>query len=105
MEQEKELEILARLERIERTLRIGLSRVMDAQACADYLGITLQRVYNMTSCCEIPHYKRGKSVYFSKEEIDRWLLGRKVMTNDELEDCAAAYAGGGRKRKTYGGKD
>lgn len=105
MEQEKELEILARLERIERTLRIGLSRVMDAESCADYLGVTVQSVYRMTSGCEIPHYKRGKSVYFSKEEIDRWLLGRKVMTNDELEDCAAAYTGGGRKRKAYGGKD
>lgn len=104
MEHEKELEILTRLERIERALRIGLSRVMDAESCADYLGITVQRVYCMTSGCEIPHYKRGKSVYFSKEEIDQWLLGRKVMTNDELEDCAAAYTGGGRKWEAYGDK-
>lgn len=104
MEQEKEREILDRLERIERTLRIGLSRVMDVQSCADYLGITVQRVYSMTSGCEIPHYKRGKSVFFSKDEIDRWLLGRKVMTNDELEDCAASYTGG-RKRRAYGDKD
>ncbi len=41
---------------------------------ADYLSITLSRMYNLTSIGKIPHYKFGENNRFKKSELDN-LLG------------------------------
>ena len=47
--------------------------------------------YSKISKGEIPHYKRGKKVYFLKSEIDNWLKGGKCKSNAEIEAEANAY--------------
>src|SRR5690606_5340144 len=47
--------------------------------------------YSKISRNEVPHYKRGKKVYFLKSEIDEWLKKGKRKSNAEIEAEAEAY--------------
>ncbi|MEZ5013665.1 MAG: helix-turn-helix domain-containing protein [Chitinophagales bacterium] len=41
---------------------------------AAYLDLAEQTIYGLTSRNEIPHYKRGKKLYFLKAELEKWML-------------------------------
>ncbi len=47
--------------------------------------------YSKISRNEVPHYKRGKKVYFLKSEIDEWLKQGRKKTNSEIEAEAETY--------------
>lgn len=47
--------------------------------------------YGKISRNEVPHYKRGKKVYFLKSEIDVWLKQGKCKSNFEIEQEAQEY--------------
>lgn len=53
--------------------------------------------YSKISRNEVPHYKRGKKVYFLKSEIDEWLKQGKCKSNAEIEQEAEAYLSNNRK--------
>jgi len=44
--------------------------IMTTQQLADYLGMSVQWVYEHTK--ELPHEKRGRKTLFIKSEIDEW---------------------------------
>jgi excisionase family DNA binding protein len=44
---------------------------------AEYLNIKVKTLYAMTASTDIPHYRIGKLIRFSKEEIDEWLKSCK----------------------------
>jgi excisionase family DNA binding protein len=70
------------------------------EACA-YLDISASHLYKLTSENRIPHSKpNGKRVYFSRAELDAWLLGQPIKTREEIERAAANYSitGNGRRR-------
>ena len=56
-----------------------------------------QTVYGWTSAHQIPYHKRGKRIMFLKSEIDDWLNGGKVKSQEELAQEAARYIGSKRK--------
>ncbi len=41
---------------------------------SEFLDLAPQTIYGLTSRNEIPHYKRGKKLYFLKAELERWIL-------------------------------
>ena len=53
--------------------------------------------YSKISRNEVPHYKRGKKVYFLKSEIDEWLKQGKCKSNAEIEQEAEAYLSNNKK--------
>jgi len=77
-----------RLSNIE-SLLLGVKTVFTFDDVAAYTGLSKSYLYKLTSGNVIPHYKpNGKNVYFSKDEIDTWLLRNEVKTNDALEQEA-----------------
>jgi len=57
-----------------------------------YTGLSKSYLYKLTSAGLIPHFKpNGKQLYFSKVELDTWLLRNEVKTNDTLEQEATNY--------------
>lgn len=40
---------------------------------ADLVGLSKQTLYTRTSQGTIPHHKRGKRLYFSRIELDKWI--------------------------------
>lgn len=77
------IEIIERLILIEEHL-VKLSIVhenkpLTLNEAANYTNLSRSYLYKMTSKNEIPHYKPGgKRLYFSKTELDKWLLSNSL---------------------------
>jgi excisionase family DNA binding protein len=88
-----------RLEKIENLL-IGQKNVFTFEECCRYTGISKTYMYKLTCTNKIPHFKpHGKTIYFSKEEIDKWLLKNPIKTTEQIEQEAATYVVSPVKKK------
>lgn len=58
-------------------------------------------MYKLTCLNKIPYYKppQGKNIYFSKEEIDKWLLKNPIKTVEQIEEEANRLVSNIYKRK------
>ena len=81
-----------RLARIEFLLTISTKSVFDISEAAQFLGLSEVRVYHLTAAKEIPHYKKGRSVYFKKSELEEWLTQSRVITEAELRSKAVVHS-------------
>lgn len=77
-----------RLLRIERLVLIGSKDALDTSEVAIMLNLSESRIRHLVSAREIPHYKQGNKTFFSKKEIERWMLSRRVPTNAEIDSLA-----------------
>ncbi len=64
--------------------------ILDINDFCAYTGLSKQTVYRKTASGEIPHSKRGKRLYFDKNEIDEWLMANKVSP-ERMEDKTEQY--------------
>lgn len=77
-------DLMKRVSMIEENLFSNKEVFNTEEACA-YLGISESLLYKLTAGREIPHYKpRGKNLFFSKAELDEWLLQHYEPTVDEI---------------------
>lgn len=53
-------------------------------------GLAKGTVYNLVAERKIPHYKRGKRIYFNRLELQNWIREGKRLTRDELGDMYQA---------------
>lgn len=58
--------------------------------CALY-GFSRSTIYKLTSAKAIPHYRRGKVLFFDKAEIDAWAKENRINTQAEAQQAALAY--------------
>lgn len=66
--------------------------VLTSEEVVKYLGISKSYLYKLTMMRQIPHYKPlGKFVYFSKKELDKWILTNRISTEDEINQKAQEY--------------
>lgn len=97
------LELMAKLDRIEQLTLLKAKDVFNIEDVAAYTGFSTGYIYRLTHERRIPHYKGGgKCLYFRREDINNWLLQNRVSSNDEIEAAAAAYVVNNPVRK--GGK-
>ena len=61
------------------------------QQAADFLTLSVPTLYNLVSRKEIPYMKKGKRLYFSKEELTSWLKSGRKQTMAEIQTEADAY--------------
>jgi excisionase family DNA binding protein len=89
------LEFLQRIDARQRFIKahiLNLKTVLTFNDVADYTGLSKSYLYKLTSTGGIPCYKpNGKHIYFSKQEIDQWLLQNRKATIDEIEAKASTY--------------
>jgi len=70
-------------------LLLSQKTVLNFVEVAAYTGLSKSYLYKLTSNGGIPCYKpQGKQIYFSKLEIDQWLLQNRKATTDELDSQA-----------------
>ena len=75
----EQIEILEKLNRIETLLAGQQPAPMTLAEAAAYLHVSKQTLYRMTSQSQIPHYKpNGKKLYFTKHDLDQWILRNRV---------------------------
>lgn len=77
----------------ERIALLGVKSVFNTDDLALFTGLSKSHIYKLVWAKKIPYYKSdgGKQNYFKKEEIERWLLARRVSTTEEIEQKAIAY--------------
>ena len=56
-----------------------------------YLKLALSTIYNMVHKRAIPHIKKGKKLYFAKDELNEWVLAGRQLTQDALNEIAKAH--------------
>ncbi len=72
---------------------VGIEKPLTIEEAAAYLDLKKSTIYKMTHRREIPFSKpHGKKIYFSKAELVRWMLGKPVKTQAQIEDEASNYA-------------
>lgn len=80
-----------KLERVERLTLIGSKSVLNLDEAVLFTGFSKGHLYRLTSERQIPHYKKGRKLYFNKSELEEWLLEDKVLTAADIDSQAATY--------------
>lgn len=81
-----------RLENIEKLLTSQKNVLTFTEACG-FTGISKTYMYKLTSKNRIPYFKpHGKNIYFSREELEKWLLKNPVKTAEQTEQEAVNHA-------------
>lgn len=82
-----------RVDALERAARFGFKKVLTVKEVASFLNKSERTIRQMMADNVIPFYKNKKGTrnYFSRTEIEEYLLSRKVPTQQETEQAAATY--------------
>lgn len=89
------------LKHIEIMVSIMAKETLNANEAAALIGISTNRLYHLVHDNDIPHYKNGTKTMFKKSEIEKWMLGKKVLCDSEIESMltkARPEAVRGRKK-------
>lgn len=53
-------------------------RWFDARGAAEYIGVSVQRVRNLTAKRAIPHARQDGRVLYDRDALDRWLEAKSL---------------------------
>ena len=79
-----------RLLRIENFL-FSQKEVLTIDEVSILTGKSKSHLYKLTCSSLIPHYKRGKHLYFDRQEILSWLKANRIKSQDEIDQEATSY--------------
>ena len=87
--------IIKKLDKIESMLQdqnLLKKEVLNFNETYKYLEMSASHLYKLTSQKQIPHFcPQGKKLYFSRIELDQWLLRNRKDSIDDIETMAANY--------------
>ena len=81
----------------EKEIATESEKLITIKEAADLIHLAVPTIYNLVSKKKIPHYKRGKRLYFFKEELIDWIKENKVKTDKEIELEADDYLNSARR--------
>lgn len=55
------------------------------------LNLAIPTIYSKCSKGELPYFKKGKKLYFSKDELTKYLNSGKQLTNEEISENVESY--------------
>lgn len=58
--------------------------LMTVDEAAALLSLSKHAIYNKTSAREIPHFNKGKRVYFNRQDLIAWAQGQYQRTHTEI---------------------
>ena len=91
------LTVEQRLDNIEKLLR-GQKSVLTFEEGCEFTGLSRTYMYKLTHRNKVPFFKpHGKHIYFSREELEKWLMKNPVKTSEQKEQEAINYVA--RKRR------
>ena len=65
--------------------------ILNTDEAAEFIGASKSTIYKYTHEGTIPHYKRGKRIYFKIEELEEWLTENRGYNRKEIETKAIEY--------------
>lgn len=98
-------QLSARLEFVERHLQQKQNEpspirdeILTIQKAAEFLHLSPYTIYGLVSKSQIPSMKRGKRLYFSKDELISWVKETKRKTGSETAKEADTFLSNLKKR-------
>ena len=71
---------------------IQQKNVLNFSEAVQFTGFSQSYLYKLTSKEIIPHSKpTGKFIFFSRQDLENWLLGNKRKSNEQIITDAATY--------------
>ena len=55
-----------------------LKRLLNIKECAEYLGLSIQALYNRVAQRRITYIKEGRRILFDIEDLQKWIEEHKV---------------------------
>jgi excisionase family DNA binding protein len=84
--------ISTQLQEIKALLTQQSEKPMCFSDAAEYLNISKSYLYKLTCKNGIPYYKpNGKKIYFSKSELDKWIMRNPVKSDEQIEEEAQKF--------------
>ena len=84
-------DIAQRLERLEALVALSAKEVLDINDVAQLTGYSVKYLRLLIAKRDIPHYRRGNRLYFCRTEIEDWMMGERIPTNEEMKTKAMGY--------------
>lgn len=72
-------------------------QLLTIKQTAEILSLSVPTIYGLVSKGEIPHSKKGKRLYFSKQELLEWVKAGRKKTNAEIAAAADDYLNNKRR--------
>ncbi len=64
---------------------------LTVKQASELLNLSVPTLYSKVSKGELPVMKRGKRLYFSKQELTEYIKSGRKLTNDEVDAAADKY--------------
>ena len=84
-------DIAKRLDRLEGMVALSAKVVLDIKDVAEITGYSVKYLRQLVARRDIPHYRRGNRLYFNRDEIEDWMMGERIPTNEEMNIKAMGY--------------
>ena len=66
--------------------------LLTTEEAAAYLGLKKSYLHKLMMHRTIPYYKpNNKLCFFSKADLDHWLMGNRIASKEEIEQQAQQY--------------
>jgi len=72
-------------------------RLLTIREAAEILHLTVPTVYGLVQRSEVPVSKRGKRLYFSKQELTAWIMSGRKRTISEINAETDSYLSSRRR--------
>ena len=76
-------DISARLERLERMAALS-KNVLTVDEVALLTGYTVKYLRQLIARHELTYYRRGNRLYFNRSEVENWMMGQRIPSNEEI---------------------
>ena len=76
-------DISLRLEKLEKAAALS-KNVLSIDEVALLTGYSVKYLRLLISKRDIPYYRRGNRLFFCRSEVEGWMLGQRVPTNEEV---------------------
>ena len=84
-------DIAKRLDRLETLTALSAKDVLDINDTAMLTGYSVKYLRQLIAKRDIPYYRRGNRLYFCREEVEDWMMGERIPTNEEMKIKAMGY--------------
>ncbi|MFW5888001.1 MAG: helix-turn-helix domain-containing protein [Bacteriovoracia bacterium] len=64
-----------------------IKSILKINEAADLIGFSPATIYAKTSKGEIPHYKRGNTLFFKADELAEWLTETRGFYRKDIEEA------------------
>ena len=76
-------DISQRLEKLEKAASLS-KNVLSIDEVALLTGYSVKYLRLLISKRDIPYYRRGNRLFFCRSEVEGWMMGQRIPTNEEV---------------------